>query len=154
MQACGLIDRRRGEDRRKNRVPSLRWACLTGRRGVPRRQQDREGCFAIDVYGSRTVAWVLLILSLSVMDALFTLYLIGQGAVEVNPIMDYFLAYGPLSFFAAKYLLTSLGVLLVLVNRRAFIFGTRVRAQILLVVFAAPFALVVKWQLYLIFFVV
>ena len=153
MQACGMADRRCGEDRRKNRVPSLRWSSILGRRGTPRRMEDRQGCFAIDVYSSKTLALILLILSLSVMDALLTLYLIGQGAVEVNPVMAYFLNYGPFVFFSAKYLLTALAILLVLVNSRAFIFGTRVRAQILLVVFAAPFALVVKWQLYLVFFV-
>ena len=154
MQDRKFADRRCGEDRRKNKIPSFRLASLLGRRGIPRRQADRQGFFAIDVYGAKTLAMILVILSLSVMDALLTLYLIGKGAVEVNPVMAYFLDYGPFAFFGAKYLLTSVAVTLILVNSRAFIFGTKVRAKIFLPVFAVPFALVVKWQLYLIFFVV
>ena len=124
-----------------------------GRRRTPRREEDRQGCCAIDVYGPKILFMVLLILTLSVLDALLTLYLIGHGAVEVNPVMAFFLAYGPFVFFAAKYALTSASTLLIVINSRAFVFGTKVRAQALFVVFALPFALVVYWQLYLIFFV-
>ena len=154
MQPCGLPDRRCGEDRRKKNTPSFRLSCLLGRRKVPRRKEDREGCLFIDVYGSKTLMLILLILSLSVLDALLTLYLIGRGAVEVNPVMNYFLAHGPFVFFGAKYLLTALAIMLVLVNSRAFIFGTNVRAKVFFLLFALPFALAVKWQLYLILFVI
>jgi hypothetical protein len=154
MQDCKWAERRCGEDRRKNQTPSVRLVSLLGRRGIPRREADREGCFAIDVYGAKTLVVILLILSLSVMDALLTLYLLGQGAVEVNPVMAFFLDFGPFAFFGAKYLFTSLAVMLILINSRAFVLGTRVRAKVFLPVFAVPFALVVKWQLYLLFFVV
>ena len=120
---------------------------------MPRRQEDSGGTFAIDVYCSKTLFMILLIVSLSALDALLTLYLVGHGAVELNPVMAYFLSHGPFIFFGAKYLLTSSCTMLVLINSRSFLFGTKIRAKALLVAFVIPFALVVDWQLYLIFFV-
>jgi len=154
MNVYYLPDRRCGDDRRKNKIPLLTISSLLGRRRIPRRQEDRGGgSFAIDVYCSKSLFLILLIVSLSVLDALLTLYLVGHGAVEVNPVMAYFLSHGPLIFFGAKYLLTCSCTMLVLINSRSFLFGTKIRAEALFVAFVIPFALVVKWQLYLIFFV-
>ncbi len=153
MNVYYLPDRRCGDDRRKNKIPIITISSLLGRRRIPRRQEDREGSFAIDVYCSKTLFVILLIVSLSVLDAMLTLYLVGHGAVEMNPVMAYFLSHGPLIFFGAKYLLTCSCTMLVLINSRSFLFGTKIRAEALFVAFVIPFALVVKWQLYLIFFV-
>jgi K+-transporting ATPase A subunit len=46
------------------------------------------------------------ILFLCVIDALLTLRLLDQGAYEINPVMAYFLKFGPYTFFITKYLLT------------------------------------------------
>ncbi len=153
MKACYLPDRRYGNDRRKNRVPLLSIGSLLGRRQLPRRQEDREGSCCFDVYCSKTLLAIVLILFLSISDCLLTLYLVGHGAVELNPIMGYFLNQGPFIFFGAKYLLTCFCTILVLINSRSFLFGTKIRAKKLLGAFVIPFALVVDWQLYLIFFV-
>jgi len=52
------------------------------------------------------------IIFLSLLDALLTLYLIEEGSNELNPVMDYFLNKGPLIFTLAKYLLTSVAVVI------------------------------------------
>ncbi len=84
---------------------------------------------------------------------MLTLYLIRNGATEVNPIMEYYLKYGPLPFLAAKYLLTTASVILLLIHKNVYLFGTKIRAKFLFIIFFTVFASVVLWELYLILFV-
>ncbi len=124
-----------------------------GKRQVVRRREDRQKSYGVDRYSLKTFVTILLVISLSILDASLTLFLIHNGASEVNPVMAYFLDHGPLVFFGAKYLITSCSLLFLLPYMNSYIFGTKVRAKILFVLFAIPFALVVNWELYLIFFV-
>ena len=48
----------------------------------------------------------LLLVVLSVLDAIFTLNCIQRGGSELNPFMRLALGYGPETFFTAKMLLT------------------------------------------------
>ena len=70
-----------------------------------RRQADQRRFYVFDYYSPRIFYAATLILVLSVVDALLTLWLIGEGAQELNPVMAYFLNLGPNMFMAAKYLL-------------------------------------------------
>jgi hypothetical protein len=148
-----VCERRCGEDRRKGKPPIFSKYWLTGRRVAPRRIEDRQGPYSVDLHGRKTLFFILLIIMLSVLDAGLTLYLIAHGAAEINPVMLYFLRRGPTVFFAAKYILTSGAILLVLANKNDFLFNTRIRVKILLALFTVPFVLVVQWELYLILFV-
>ena len=93
---------------------------------------------------------IILILFLSVVDALLTLYLIGKGAFEVNPIMAYYLKIGPYSFLAVKYALTSIGVFIFLFLRNIYLRPLKIYASNLLYVVIAVFVTVIAWQLYLV----
>jgi hypothetical protein len=126
---------------------------LTGRREAVRRQGDRQKAYRIDRHSSKTLGASLLFITLSILDGVLTLFLISEGASEINPIMAYFLDHGPLAFFGAKYLLTCFCVVFVLLNANSYLFGTKVRAKILFVLGAIPFALAIKWELYIIFFI-
>ncbi len=117
----------------------------------PRREDERAGEYYADRYSARTLLLVLLILALSIADAFLTLYLIGHGAAEVNPVMAHFLEYGPAAFLAAKYVLTVSSILLLLIHKNMFLFRTRLRAKILFLVFLGIFLAVVLWEIYLIF---
>lgn len=56
--------------------------------------------------------FAVLILVLNLVDAIFTLCLVGGGlAVEANPLMATALAESPVAFVAAKMALVSLGIL-------------------------------------------
>ena len=145
---------RNRNDRREGNMPVLNRYLFTGRRTAVRRDGDREKSYQIDTYGPKALIAALIIVSLSILDALFTLFLIDHGAIEANPVMDYYLDHGPLIFFGMKYLLTSVCLLFILVIRNLFIFKTRIRVKVLLVFFMISFALVVKWELYLVLFVV
>jgi len=100
-----------------------------------------------------TLAAILLIVSLSTLDAIFALDLVGHGAEELNPVMVYYLNHGPLVFFGVKYFLTCASIVLILLIRDIYSTKSKVQTKILFVLLMIPFALVVQWELYLIFFV-
>jgi len=100
-----------------------------------------------------TLAAILLIVSLSILDAVFTLDLVSHGAKELNPVMAYYLNHGPLVFFGVKYFLTCASIVLVLLIKDIYSTKSKVQTKILFVLLMIPFALVVQWELYLIFFV-
>ena len=145
------FERRSGYDRRHRKLGILSKYWLTGRRAGGRREEDKQNAYRIDRHSSRTLAVILLIVILSVTDAILTLHLIDRGATELNPIMDYYLGHGPLAFFWAKYMLTSAALIIILTNKTAYLFNTRFQVKILFVVFLVPFVLVIQWELYLLY---
>ena len=79
-------DRRFRKDRRKRAGFNIR-VLIYGRREHIRRQEDKHRIFYVDRYNSSLLGLIVVILFLSVLDALLTLFLIENGAFEVNPIM-------------------------------------------------------------------
>ena len=139
--------------RRENEgFPGL-WYLFFGRRKEMRRDEDNRESYFLDHYSLRVFGIIIGIILLSLTDALLTLYLIRHGAAEVNPVMEHFLRYGPLPFLAAKYLLTTASIVLLLIYKNVHIFGTRIRAKYLFIIIFLIFASVVLWELYLILFV-
>ena len=124
-----------------------------GRRSGVRREEDRQQSYRIDRHSLDTLTAVLLLVVLSILDAMLTLFLVSHGAAEVNPVMAYFLNHGPLAFFSAKYVFTGVFVFVILMHTHYYLFGTKVRVKTLFVVFAIPLAVVVKWELYLMLFI-
>ena len=104
----------------------------------------------LDYYRPGLLHVVLLILGLSVLDAMLTLWLLECGAQELNPIMAYFLSFGPYVFFVAKYLLTSISVVIIVLLNYICIFRIQYQLGNLLKYFAGCFAAVVAWELFLI----
>ncbi|MDP6924566.1 MAG: DUF5658 family protein [Candidatus Scalindua sp.] len=144
----GSTARREGK-----RLPGLRYLFF-GRRKEMRRDADNRESYFLDYFSLRIFIVIITIILLSLTDALLTLYLIRNGAAEVNPIMEYFLRYGTLPFLAAKYLLTTTSIVLLLIYKNVYIFGTKIRAKYLFIVIFLIFASVVVWEVFLIFFVV
>lgn len=148
-----IIERRSNIDRR-NEDPSLfckYW--FTGRRAIPRRQEDRCVPKKVDRYSNKILFIIILILVLSVLDAVFTLNLVEKGAKEMNPIMNYYLERSPMLFLWIKYLLTCASVLLVLYAKDYYIFRTKFKARVLFFILPIPFILIIHWQLGLMWFV-
>jgi hypothetical protein len=100
-------------------------------------------------HGHRLVAIILTMVMLSVIDAFLTLELIHRGATEVNPVMAYYLSHGPLVFFLVKYFLTAASILLVLMHKNVYLFGTRFRVKMILPILLVPLALTVQWEIFL-----
>jgi hypothetical protein len=145
------IERRSGNVRRKNSHKIISKYLLTGRRGLPRRKEDRQSPQVIDRYSARLLAIITGILSLSILDAFFTLILIESGAKELNPILAYFLGVSPWHFIWTKYMLTSISVIIVLLCKDFYLFKTRVKARVVFFLLPIPFIIVIPWQLGLIF---
>ena len=144
-------ERRSGFDRRSGKVPFASRYLLTGRRKRQRRKEDRERYTVPDRFSPKTYIAIFLIMILSVLDAIFTVDLVSKGAAELNPVMAYYLNHGPIVFFWTKYLLTTAAVMIILLNQRGFL-HRKLGVNVLFILLIIPFALVVQWELYLIFF--
>jgi hypothetical protein len=148
-RAFAFVERRRGIDRRKTRLGGIRRPFFGGRRRDLRRADDRRQLALLDHYSPRIFAIVVVILLLSLADAVLTLVLISHGAVELNPVMAYFLSKGDTTFLVVKYLLTAISVTIVALIHYVFLRIFRTHVRNLLVYFAGCFALVVAWELFL-----
>ena len=142
---------RSGIDRRKQSGIDFRSLMGFGNRRKIRRQDDSFRIFFVDQFSPKLFLPIVVILFFSVSDALLTLFLIGHGAYETNPVMAYYLNHGPYIFFAVKYTLTSLGVVVLLTFRNLIFQTIKVSASALLYLIAAAFIAVVGWEAYLIF---
>ena len=142
-------ERRCGKDRRQDYQAQFKYFLVNGRREVARRGEDRTRSYFFDRYNQRMFAAITAILMLSIFDALLTLILIEQGSSELNPVMAYFLEYGPLPFFIAKYLLTSFGVVVLLIFKNVFINQINMYAHSLFGCVIFAFSSVIVWELFL-----
>jgi len=109
------LDRRSGKDRRSGNRFQLVKQLITGQRANARRSSDRNRVVYFDRYTPHLFRVIVAILVLSVADAILTVNLIGLGAVEINPVMNYYLTIGPHAFLAVKYGLTSLSVFILVI---------------------------------------
>lgn len=144
------VERRSGKDRRTKRFGNLRWLLKTGQRRQVRRASDRRKIHELDIYPKELLVLVTLVLVLSVVDGILTLWLINNGATEANPVMAYYLRQGPQIFMAAKYLITAAAVVIAVTLSHTVSRIFRVRINQLLKVFAGCFAMVVAWEFFLI----
>ena len=80
-----------------------RYTLLGGRRKGGRRKEERYGNF-VDQHGSLLFAVLLLVAVFNIIDAYFTLFFLGEGAQEVNPVALFLLELGPWVFVLAKSL--------------------------------------------------
>ena len=148
------FEKRSGTDRRKNRLPQLKYFLFSGRREAQRRAADKKQFVIYDRYSPKMFAAIMAILFLSVLDALFTLFLISHGSRELNPIMALSLKGGPFTFFAVKYSLTSMAVIIFLIFKNTTIRKLGLHTASLFSWVIALFSAVVTWELFLIFFCV
>ncbi len=153
-ESARYADKRSGEDRRTHQFPKLKYLLFFGKRSKARRQEDLHRTFYFDRYSSHIFAAIVAILLLSVLDALLTLYLIDNGSTELNPVMSFFLNYGPFVFMGMKYFFTCAGVVILLLFRNVLRKRSVTHTEHLFTYIIAAFSTVIAWQLYLIFFVV
>lgn len=146
----GTQDRRSGQDRRHRGVPSFRDLLVYRRRRHLRREEDRRKFVLLDHYGASIGVAFTAVLVLSVVDAFLTLFLLSHGAVEMNPVMAFFLDINEHAFLWVKYGLTVVAVVIVLVLNYAFMRKLRLHVRQLLNYFVLIFAMIVVWEIYLV----
>ncbi len=141
-------ERRTGKDRRDYHRFFFNRLIYNGKRQYARRAEDRQRIVAFDIYPRPLLIAIVIVLALSLLDGLLTLILVAQGATELNPVMNYFLGHGSQIFLLAKYGLTTLSVLIIVIAKEPIKSRYRVSTEILHV-FAAFFGGVVVWEFYL-----
>jgi hypothetical protein len=147
-------EKRSGQDRRSHKLPKLKYLFFSGRRERARRKDDWYKTFYFDRYSQKLFAAIVVILLLSVLDALLTLYLIDNGSSELNPVMSYSLKFGPFAFMGVKYFLTCIGVVTLLIFKDVIIKKPQIHAHYIFSYLIGIFSTVIAWELYLIIFVV
>ncbi len=128
----------------------MRYLMAGGRRREVRRSGDRERIVVFDRYSPKLFGSIVGILFLSLLDAVLTLFLIEHGATELNPVMDYFLAKGPLLFTVAKYALTCVAVVILLLVVNSVVPRSKFRAQRLFPYALIAFGSVIVWEIMLV----
>jgi len=145
------FDRRSGKDRRKHKIPEIKSLFIYKRRKKIRRQDDKNNIFYFDQYSSTLFGAIIFLLLLNIIDALLTLFLLGYGATEINPIMAYFLNFGPLTFMSVKYLLACYSVIILLIFNNVFLRRIKIYTRSLFSYAIGVLMLVVSWELFLTF---
>jgi len=110
LNSADETKRRKIPDRRKSPTPFIsRYSFLGGHRKIVRREEDSERYAFVDLYSPRLFIILLVLSTLSIVDSYFTLTLIKENlAVEINPIMAFFLERGSTPFVLFKYLITTI----------------------------------------------
>lgn len=111
-----------------------------------RRGSEHLAPYFVDRFSRGTLAIIVLLLVLSIVDAVITLVLLEEGCEEVNPIMGFFLGYGPLAFLMGKYVLTVAGIPVLLVFQNFYLFGTRIRVGYLIPIFIFLYGVLIAYQ--------
>ncbi len=144
-------DRRASSDRRVE--PTGPWAALAwrpGRRVENRRATDRRRTYFVDRFSPALWIGVLALVAGSLIDAVFTLHSLDRGGREINPLMGGLLRHGAAAFIAGKYLLTVLGLPLLLIFKNHRLFGGRVLVGQLIPACVALYAMLLAYQILLI----
>ena len=87
------LERRSGQDRREHQLSMFKRLFFNGIRESARRIEDRNCIVVFDRYKPSLFIAIMIVLGLSLLDALLTLILLSQGATELNPVMRYFLPW-------------------------------------------------------------
>jgi hypothetical protein len=140
---------RRDTDRR--RWPTGPWSAwgFCGRRLRMRRSAEHRRPYFVDRFSSFLFICVLALLLGTVADGVLTLQLMDIDCQEVNPLMGYLLSRGVVTFLLGKYLLTVVGLPLLLVCKNYYLFGTFFRVGYLIPIFAVLYAGLIAYQAYL-----
>lgn len=99
-------------DRRKQPTPALSRYIFFGRRRTLRRKVDQKKGGYVDRYGSDVFLFLMLILTLNVLDTLFTMIILDAGAWEVNPVVNSAITLWGDNFWIWKFAIVSFSVIL------------------------------------------
>ena len=140
-------NRRYFPDRRRRL--SLKYLLVSGRREKIRRSEDNKKPIILDKYSPWFFLFFLTVLTLSVFDGFFTLYLTGRGAVEANPIMHHLLDINPWLYMASKYFITCFALTFLLIFNNLYIrpLGMRIRSSFPAIV--AIYLMAISWEFFL-----
>ncbi len=115
------LERRAVSDRRNPTFKGFLIGCIKCRRRGPRRADYLY--HQTDWYDVKLLVMGLALLLLSIIDAAMTMHLLNNGAVEINPIMDYLLRQGANTFIITKIAMTSVCVVILVAHYHSRVFN-------------------------------
>ena len=89
----------------------------------------------------------LLLILLSILDSIFTIAIVGQGGIELNPIMGSVLEQGNLIFFLIKFTLVVVCVTILVTIHNVYKIE---EIQKILSFFILVYSGIISWEMYLI----
>ena len=125
-----MDEKRQIPDRRRFPTKPVSRYSLKGLRKTARRT-DEDKNYYVDRYESRFFILITLTLLLCVLDAYFTLKIIQAGGKELNPFMLRIMDKNPGLALVIKYLITAVGIGILIIFKNFLVFG-RVRVSSLI----------------------
>ncbi len=147
MEQVSSEDLRSLSDRRTFTVSTMIKGVTLSRRKHHRREDESPDAQR-DWYHPRLFKLVIGIMLMSIMDAFFTLKLLANGAIEANPIMDYFLGLGVTAFVTSKMILTG-GSVVLLTAVSSYLFLNRFLMRRALVMAFIGYIVLIAYELFL-----
>jgi hypothetical protein len=108
----------------------------------------------VDRYGYPATFAFFVTLLFSLADAFFTMKLVAAGAEELNPVMNYFLQFGPVPFVVAKYLLTASGLTWLLIHKDYPMFNGKITGKALFLVVPIGYTALLVYEIVLVLLVI
>ncbi len=105
-------------DRRKPSLRSFIYGAFNPRRRKFRREEDANHAF-LDWHPRYLLIISTLVMLLSVIDGMFTVYLIGSGLQELNPVLAPLVHGDPVLFALIKIAFTAIGVVTLVITAHA-----------------------------------
>lgn len=137
-------DSRQVVDRRGTGWRTVFYGFMRSRRRAHRRHSEVEPIFT-DWHHPWLFFLGTGIMLLSTLDAFFTVKLLEQGAIEVNPLMSAVMGKGTVLFPAIKMLLTAFGILVLVYLARSRLFN-KLRAGTILTMFFSLYCCLVCYE--------
>lgn len=132
-------------ERREANLRSCFYALfMNRRRGDRRRDHSNENVYTDD-YGPKIMLGAVAVMIFCVLDAFFTLILIGRGASEINPFMAWVMQFGDMWFYTSKYLITAVCVIWMVMHKQFDFFGFKGRH--LMLVTLACYVTLITYQI-------
>ena len=145
--AADSADRRGKLDRRDPTFKGFLIGCIK----CQRREQRRYDCgshYPTDWYDAKLFLMALALLILSITDAAMTMTLLNNGAVEVNPFMNFLLKQSTHTFVYTKLILTSVCILVLVAHYHSKLFNA-FRVDRLLTFALVIYSTLVIYEIYL-----
>jgi hypothetical protein len=138
-------------DRRKPSLRSFIYGAFNPRRRKFRREEDANHTF-LDWHPRHLLIIATLVMVLSVIDGMFTVYLIGAGLQELNPVLAPLVHGDPVAFALIKIAFTAIGVVTLVITAHARLWrGMKVSRIFYLMLIG--YSCVIIYELYLAQFV-
>ena len=131
--------------------PPGRWMRFGSRVGASGCGAARNGraSFFTDRFDALTLAFIVAVLVLCIVDGVLTIELLDVNSEEANPVMRFLLDRGHIPFLVGKYVITAAGLPFLVVYKNWPLFGTRFRVGFLLPVFLGLYLVLVAYQVHL-----